>query len=212
MPDDPIDAGLQKALGHPLRLRLLEAIIDGPEVSPVQLHRRLGVPLATVSRHIRVLRDLGYVELTRTAPRRGAVEHFYRAVKVPFIDNAEWQRLPLALRRGMARQTFRKVFEEASEAGAAGGFDPPDAGVARVPLEIDEIGQRELTEAVYELIRQAEAIRERSDVRRVSRSGSSGPVSSTCLAILHFWVDDAASSSARGKERRKPKPPRPRFP
>jgi DNA-binding transcriptional ArsR family regulator len=38
-----------------------------------------GVSLQLISYHVRILRDAGLLELSRTEPRRGALEHFYRA-------------------------------------------------------------------------------------------------------------------------------------
>jgi DNA-binding transcriptional ArsR family regulator len=180
------ERNLVKALGHPLRLRLLVAVIDGGEESPVRLARRFELPLATVSRHMRMLRDLGFIEQTRTEPRRGAVEHFYRAVEVAFIDDAEWAQLPVAMRRGLARQTFRKIFHEASAAGGSGGFDTPEAYLARVVLETDEAGRREISHAIQEVLRRVKTIQQRSDARRASDAGPTGPVDRTELALLHF--------------------------
>jgi len=165
-PDDLFDSTTLKALGHPLRLRLLEAIIEQGEASPVALARQLDQPVATVSRHVRLLRDLGFVELTRTVPRRGPVEHFYRAVRLAFIDDAEWSQLPLTLRRGLARQTFRTFFAEAAAAGAAGGFDRPHAHLDRLLLRLDSRGRQELSEALHGLMAQARQIQRRADERR----------------------------------------------
>ena len=67
-----------KAVGHPLRARILEALAGEPR-SPNELAVEFGEPLGNVSYHVTVLRDLGMVELVDTAPRRGAVEHYYRA-------------------------------------------------------------------------------------------------------------------------------------
>lgn len=67
---ESLDASLLKALAHPLRTRVLELIVEREEASPVELARDLGQPLATVSHHTRVLRDLGCIELVRT--ERGA--------------------------------------------------------------------------------------------------------------------------------------------
>jgi hypothetical protein len=53
-----------------------------------------------VSHHTRVLRDLGCIELVRTEPRRGAVEHYYRPVLRPFLDDEQWEQLSLVKRRG----------------------------------------------------------------------------------------------------------------
>ena len=84
-----------RTLGHPLRVELLTAYAAG-EVSPSDLAdtyeivhengkkpkrrkvKRLG-PIGNVSYHTRILSRLGAVKLTRTAPVRGAVEHYYEA-------------------------------------------------------------------------------------------------------------------------------------
>jgi DNA-binding transcriptional ArsR family regulator len=90
---DALDLRLLKALGHPLRLRMLTLVTERGEASPVELARELDQPLSTVSHHTRVLRDLGYLELSRTEPRRGAIEHYYRALTPPFLDDDEWAQL-----------------------------------------------------------------------------------------------------------------------
>jgi DNA-binding transcriptional ArsR family regulator len=84
-----LDLGLLKALGHPLRLQLVTLVTERGEASPIELARMLDQPLSTVSHHVRTLRDLGYLELTRTEPRRGAVEHYYRAATPAFLDDEQ---------------------------------------------------------------------------------------------------------------------------
>lgn len=44
------------------------------------------------------------------------------------------------MRRGLTGQTFRRIFVEGSEAGAAGGFDRPGAAITRTLLTLDERG------------------------------------------------------------------------
>lgn len=199
-PSEALDANLVKAVGHPLRLRILEAIAERGEASPVGLAREFQYPIATVSHHVRLLRDLGWVELTRTEPRRGAVEHFYRAVARPFIDDDEWEELPSALRRGFARALFRRIFEEASAAGAAGGFDRPGVHVDRVPLELDARGWGELSDMLTSALEQAAEIQRRSDTRRRG-PGSDGRITPSRLAILHF------SAGPDGETERPSRPP-----
>lgn len=182
---EAVDRALVKALGHPLRLRILEVIIVRGEESPVRLARELGQPLPTVSRHVRLLRDLGFLEMTRTVPRRGAVEHFYKAVELAFIDEREWEQLPVPLRRGLAGQTFRRVFAEASASGGSGGFDAPESHLDRVTLQLDERGRSELSQLLNKVLRHADAIQRRSDAR-IAANGSTGPVEESTLALLHF--------------------------
>jgi DNA-binding transcriptional ArsR family regulator len=194
----PLDASLLKALAHPLRAQILESITDRGEASPVELARELDQPLATVSHHTRVLRDLGCIELSRTEPRRGAVEHYYRAVLLPFLGDAQWEQLSLVGRRGLAGQLLRRIFAAASAAGASGGFDTAGAHAARVPLALDDRGWEELSEVVAELLSSAERIQERSDARR---GKDDGEVRSSELAILHFAVAGATTPTAEEPRR-----------
>src|SRR5918999_5780507 len=94
-----------RVLAHPLRPRILELLAVRGEASPNEMAAELGVPLGTLSYHTRLLRDLGWIELVRTEPRRGAVEHFYRAVVRPFIDDAQWRQLPVSVRRHLSAST-----------------------------------------------------------------------------------------------------------
>ena len=204
----PLDARLLKALAHPLRARILESITDRGEASPVELARDLDQPLATVSHHTRVLRDLGCIELTRTEPRRGAVEHYYRSVLRPLLDDAQWEQLSLMERRGLAGQLVRRIFEAASSAGAAGGFDAAGAHVARVPLALDERGWEELSKVVADLLSTAQTIQERSDARRRADGDDTRPSE---LAILHFAVAGATppAADAPGRPTRRGRSSRP---
>jgi len=205
---NPLDARLLKALAHPLRARILESITDRGEASPVELARDLDQPLATVSHHTRVLRDLGCIELTRTEPRRGAVEHYYRSVLRPLLDDAQWEQLSLMERRGLAGQLVRRIFEAASAAGAAGGFDAAGAHVARVPLALDERGWEELSKVVADLLSTAQTIQERSDARRRADGDDTRPSE---LAILHFAVAGATppAADAPGRPTRRGRSSRP---
>jgi DNA-binding transcriptional ArsR family regulator len=73
-----VDQRLLRALSHPLRQRILGALHDRV-ASPAELSRELAEPIGNVSYHVKMLRELGAIELVRTAPVRGALEHFYRA-------------------------------------------------------------------------------------------------------------------------------------
>jgi DNA-binding transcriptional ArsR family regulator len=183
----PLDGSLIKALAHPLRWRILEILSDRGEASPVELARMLDQPLATVSHHTRVLRDMGSIELTRTVPRRGAVEHYYRPVMPTFFDDEQWARIPTSLRRGLAAQVFRRIFGEAAAAGEAGAFDAPGAHIDRLLVELDAEGRRELSDLLTEILKQAQAIQERSDARR----GNGDAIHVSEVAILHFEVADS---------------------
>jgi DNA-binding transcriptional ArsR family regulator len=202
----PLDESLIKALAHPLRWRILDVLSDRGEASPVELARLLDEPLATISHHTRVLRDLRCIELTRTEPRRGAVEHYYRVLVPAFFDDEQWERVPVVLRRGVAGQIFSRIVEEAAAAGAAGAFDAPGAHLDRMLVELDDRGWRELSDLLSGVLKRAQAIQDRSDARRANGAA----VRTSEIAILHFEVAESIASkdpAADGAEPPKRSPP-----
>ena len=74
---------IARAALHPLRLRILDWAAADPDgrFSPSQLASEFGEPLGNVSYHVRQLHDQGLLRTAGTRPRRGAVEHYYRASK-----------------------------------------------------------------------------------------------------------------------------------
>jgi DNA-binding transcriptional ArsR family regulator len=86
-----IDQRLVKAVSHPLRVEVLEAIIGQGEVSPTQIATDLEQELGKVSYHVNVLKDCEVIELARTRQRRGALEHFFRPAPSTreFVDLAK---------------------------------------------------------------------------------------------------------------------------
>ena len=73
-----LDPRLAKALSNDVRARALELLVEG-EKSPKLIAAELDLDLRSVAYHVRVLKKLGCIELVETLPRRGAVEHVYRA-------------------------------------------------------------------------------------------------------------------------------------
>jgi DNA-binding transcriptional ArsR family regulator len=175
-----LDEALLKAISHPLRHRLL-GLLDDRTASPNELARELGLPLGRVSYHIRLLADLGVIELVRTEPRRGALEHFYRAVTRGWFSEDDWARLPRAARRGIVGQSLQRIFSDVTAAVDAGGFDGPASQVKRTSLELDERGLEELNEVLASTATRVNQINAESADRRAGAEGMS-----TELALLHF--------------------------
>lgn len=73
-----IDPRLAKALSNDVRAKALKLFVEGPW-SPKAVAAELGLDVRGVAYHVRVLKKLGCIELVETRPRRGAIEHVYRA-------------------------------------------------------------------------------------------------------------------------------------
>jgi DNA-binding transcriptional ArsR family regulator len=178
-----LDEALLRAISHPLRHRLL-GMLDGRTASPNQLARELDLPLGRVSYHIRLLNDLGAIELVSTEPRRGALEHFYRAVTTVWFSEADWQKLPRSARRGILGQNLQHIFGSVTAAADDGGFDNPSSVVLRAPLELDDQGLEQLSALLRETFDRAREINLQAAERRAN--GAAAPATPMELAILHY--------------------------
>jgi hypothetical protein len=128
-----------------------------------------------------MLRDYDCVELVRTEPRRGALEHFYRAVTRGWFSEEDWSRLPRAARRGIVGQSLQRIFSDVTAAVDSGGFDGPASQVKRTALELDERGLEELNEVLASTAARVNQINAEAADRR---AGADGVM--TELALLHF--------------------------
>src|SRR3954465_5832592 len=135
-PGETSEARIAKALAHPLRARILQRL--GERVaSPGDLAVELGAPLGVVSYHVRMLRDYDCVELVRTEPVRGALQHFYKATARPRLDEAQWRTLPTTLRSELIGETIQGLVGDVAAAADAGRLQDPDVVLTRTPLELD---------------------------------------------------------------------------
>jgi len=165
-----VDSRLAKALAPPLRVQLLAALNEGV-ASPNELAKKLDEPLTNVSYHVRMLHDLGCIELVETEPRRGALEHYYRAVVRPFFGDRDWKRLPKNARGSISDAVLQLVWEDAAEAIKGGLFDErEDRHLSRSVLSIDEQGWNDLHDLLVHTLDKAMQIQADS-ASRASKNG-----------------------------------------
>ena len=173
------EARIAKALAHPLRARILQRL--GERVaSPGDLAVELGAPLGVVSYHVRMLRDYDCVELVRTEPVRGALQHFYKATARPNLDEGQWRTLPTTLRGELIGETIQGLVGDLAAAADAGQLDDPAVVLTRTLLELDEKGFKKLNKLLARTHEQALAIAGESAAR------GSDDVFPTEVGVLHF--------------------------
>jgi DNA-binding transcriptional ArsR family regulator len=116
-----VDPRLVKALDHVLRQHILLAAVQG-EVSPKELSKAFDEGLSQVSYHVKVLREdcEGMIEETRTEPRRGAVEHYYRASARTLLPAKAWRGLKKGLRAVVGAGQASDLFDDLADALKAG--------------------------------------------------------------------------------------------
>jgi DNA-binding transcriptional ArsR family regulator len=188
-----VDQRLAKALSHPLRGRIF-AILNERVASPNEIADMLDERLPNVSYHVRALVDLECIELVRTAQRRGAIEHYYRAIRRPFFSDRDWMRLPRSGRQAIADLGLQLIWEEVTTAIEAGTFEArADRHLSRSPLVLDERGWGELRDALATLLDESERIARRSRTR-LARSSEEGI--SARLVLMHFQAASEGSTAA----------------
>jgi DNA-binding transcriptional ArsR family regulator len=187
------DPRLVKALAHPLRVQIL-ALLDRRTASPKEIALEVGAGLGNVSYHVRKLERLGLLELVRTAPRRGAVEHYYRAVERPTISASAWAQVPEIDKRATVSAALEQVAATVGGAAAAGGFDRAHAHLSRTDLRLDAKAWRELSEALETLLERAEEL-ERETAERLGEEGSEA-LTPSGLVMLMFEAVSAPAQVA----------------
>jgi DNA-binding transcriptional ArsR family regulator len=147
-------------VAHPLRARCWTALTERTS-SPVELSRIFHEDLSNVSYHVKVLEELGVVELVDTRDVRGSVEHYYRAIERPISDTADTASRSLENRTGFALHICQALFADASQALDAGSFcERDDHQVVRIPMNLDDAGFGEASQAfedLYEKLYKAQA-------------------------------------------------------
>jgi DNA-binding transcriptional ArsR family regulator len=150
---------MAKALAHPLRVRVL-GLLDDRVASPNELANEMGASLGVVSYHVRTLAQLGFLELVDKRKRRGATEHYYRAVSRPVVTSEAWEKFPSVVKKQMIGATLGHVSDLVNLAAHAGGFEHAESHLTRSPLVLDERGFREAAAKLDELLRELARIRD----------------------------------------------------
>jgi DNA-binding transcriptional ArsR family regulator len=187
----PVDPRLAKALSHPMRTRIL-AILNERVASPNEISEMIDERLPNVSYHVRALLELECIELVSTAQRRGAIEHYYRALVRPFFSDRDWKRLPRSGRQAVSDQILQMIWDDTSAAIKKGTFESrADRHLSRTPLTLDEQGWNELNALLRDIHAKAETIGAQS-AKRVAKSDQDGM--STRLVMMHFEAAEPASA------------------
>ncbi|HEY4097248.1 MAG TPA: winged helix-turn-helix domain-containing protein [Baekduia sp.] len=195
-----------KALSHPLRVRIL-GILEEQAASPVELSQVLDATLGTISYHVRQLNDLGLLELVRETPRRGAIEHHYRAKPRPKSGGDSWESVSVIAKQAVIGAELQQTLDVAGRAAGVGGFDRDHARMERLRLELDAKGVEQLSKAVAKLVDDAAKIQEAASKRLAG--GKGGETADTALVAMLFDAVGAPDPSAgRPAPTQKPRTPR----
>lgn len=168
-----VDQRLVKALAHPLRVEIL-TILNERMASPNELSKELEEGLSQVSYHVKVLKDFECIEMVKTEPRRGAVEHYYRATSRAFLTDQDWQSLPESVKPGVSASSIQMIINDVVGALGGGTFDArDDRHLSWTPGVVDQQGWDESVDLVNEALDGLIKIHAGS-AKRLAKSGEEG--------------------------------------
>jgi hypothetical protein len=161
----PAEKRIAHAVIHPIRLDSLCLMFE-QVVSPKEIARILKKPLSTVSFHVGELVADDAIELVRTAQRRGAIEHYYRAKLRPEIGDEEMRALPRATRRSLASLILQGVVAEGLSSLRHGKMENDDElNLIWMPMRLGAEGREEVSTLQNETLERLEEIRQRDEGR-----------------------------------------------
>lgn len=166
---DISDPRVIKALTHPLRVQILRAL-EERTASPSELADEIGAPLGNVSYHVRQLHGLGLIKLVKKTPRRGAIEHHYKALVQPPISEEAWADQPDVVRESVVGASLGQLGEAVNAAAAGGGFKRPEAQLVREELALDEKGFKDIAKELNRSLERVAKIREDA-AKRIEKGG-----------------------------------------
>lgn len=182
-----VDPRYVKALSHVLRQHILLATVQG-EVSPKELAEALDEGLSQVSYHVKVLRDDcdGMIEETRTVPRRGAVEHYYRANAKTLFPAKAWRKLKKGLRTVVGAGQASDLFNDLAEALKAGKLGGAHDHITRTPLVLDPEGKRNVMAIAQWAAKEVESEQQAAAKRMSKANGDGDGAVAYTFALLAF--------------------------
>jgi DNA-binding transcriptional ArsR family regulator len=168
---------------HPVRRRIWYAMAEQQPISPRELADELHEPVNDVAYHVRVLRDLGVIELAGTRPVRGATQHFYRAVRRPYLSNDEVAELGREDRTASATNVLQIEFADAAASLEADKLvERPEHYLFRMPASLDEEGWQEFHKILAEA---ADRLYE-AEARSVARRAEHGEEAESVQVVAHL--------------------------
>lgn len=195
-----VDQKLVKALAHPLRVEIL-TILNERMASPNELSKELDEGLSQVSYHVKVLKDFECIEMVKTEPRRGAVEHYYRATSRAYLTDRDWRTLPDSIKPGMSASGLKMLIDDVVAAINGGTFNArDDVHMSRTPGVVDQQGWEDSAELINETLERVIDIHAES-AKRLAKSGEEGIPIATIMVNFER-LTGSSKAAQKGKKGR----------
>lgn len=182
-------------IAHPVRVQIL-TVLGERAISPTRyVEQVLGIDpdqrpedfrrgLSHVSYHFKELKKYGCIKVVELIPKRGSVEHVYRAVERAEFTEEEFADLPADERRDIMAVTWQGLVMRTEAAQIAQTLhDRPGSSVAWTDARLDERGWAEMVTTLTANFGELEQIRQESEARLEERGEDGVPAT---FAVMGF--------------------------
>jgi DNA-binding transcriptional ArsR family regulator len=188
------------ALSKELRVQILTILCERI-ASPKEIADELNEGLSQVSYHVVILRECGLIVLDRKEPRRGAVEHFYRAAEPTLIPAGAWKNLPPAARTVISMDILGEFIEDVSASMRARVFDDSPGELCWTPLILDKRSVGDLGRLTREFLGSVLELQAIASKRLSKEGGKAGKATTATVFLTSFLSarspQDGKKASAR---------------
>lgn len=189
--DAKVTSTLGALISHPTRVQCY-VILNERIASPNELAMAISETVGHVSYHVDKMKGLGVIELVRTKPVRGAIEHFYRAVERPVALEKGLEEMTPAERDWLTNYILQLAVTDAALSIDDGTFNRRlNNAIVRVPLTVDEEGFAELHK-LHEGTYAGELEIEAASAARMAANGTE-PIP----VVAVNWFHETASTRVR---------------
>jgi DNA-binding transcriptional ArsR family regulator len=180
-----VNQSFVKALAHELRVEIL-GILTERLASPNELAKLLDEGLSQVSYHVKVLKEYGFITLIKTEPRRGAVEHYYRATASTLLPAKAWRGVDGGLRTAIGAGQASELFDGLANAVEANKLTDADTHIGRTLLVLDAEGWENVRASAEWFTKEVEKEQRESAARAAKANGNAGAIKGYTVGVLAF--------------------------
>lgn len=190
------------ALSKEVRVEIL-AVFCERVASPKQISYELGKGLSDISYHVKVLRECGLIVEDHNVQRRGAVEHFYRAVAPTLIPPDAWDHLPPAMQKSISANILQLFFDDAGASLEAGLFDEPPGELSWTPLILDTPGIEEFGQLARDFLESVLDLQGRASKRMSNENSKTADTTSATVFLASFLSARSPQENKRASATKK---------
>lgn len=160
-----VDVNMMKALGHPIRQHVLQALALEAEASAGEIAKAIGRPVEDIMYHVNYLEKHGAIEVARQEIVRNTVVKIYRSTVRPVAEESVWPHIPEGVREQLLDQVFRQIMRNVQTYSSKDALKDLRTVAAWSPLHLDDDAFQEVSRWTADLMERVIALEKEVEQR-----------------------------------------------